>query len=78
MHQTKKGKQHYFGAKAHVGVDDDSGLVHRVVVTEANVARVTQVDTLLNGAENVVCADAGYTGVGSANSMLNAKSSGRL
>ena len=63
MHQTKKGNQHYFGAKAHVGVDDDSGLVHSVVVTEANVARVTQVDTLLNGAENVVCADAGYTGV---------------
>ncbi|HCL3980718.1 TPA: transposase, partial [Pseudomonas aeruginosa] len=28
-----------------------------------NVADVTQVDKLLHGEENVVCADAGYTGV---------------
>ncbi|WP_176517187.1 transposase, partial [Pseudomonas ceruminis] len=52
-----------FGAKAHIGVDDESGLVHSVVVTAANVADVTQVDKLLHGGENVVCADAGYTGV---------------
>ncbi|PKA67321.1 IS4 family transposase /IS5 family transposase [Pseudomonas baetica] len=63
MHQTKKGNQYYFGMKAHIGVDDESGLVHRVVGTAANVADVTQVDKLLHGAENVVCADAGYTGV---------------
>ena len=63
MHQTKKGNQYYFGAKAHIGVDDDSGLAHSVVVTAANVADVTQVDKLLHGDENVVCADAGYTGV---------------
>ncbi len=63
MHQTKKGNQYYFGAKAHIGVDDESGLVHSVVVTAANVADVTQVDKLLHGGENVVCADAGYTGV---------------
>ncbi|MDT4859718.1 IS5 family transposase ISPsy2 [compost metagenome] len=63
MHQTKKGNQYYFGAKAHIGADDESGLVHSVVVTAANVADVTQVDQLLHGAENVVCADAGYTGV---------------
>ncbi|WP_258910149.1 IS5 family transposase [Pseudomonas putida] len=64
MHQTKKGNQYYFGAKAHIGVDEDSGLVHSVVVTAANVADITQVDKLLHGEENVVCADAGYTGVG--------------
>ena len=63
MHQTKKGQQYYFGMKAHVGVDDESGLVHSVVGTAANVADVTQVDKLLHGEENVVCADAGYTGV---------------
>ncbi len=63
MHQTKKGNQYYFGAKAHIGVDDESGLVHSVVVTAANVADITPVDKLLHGAENVVCADAGYTGV---------------
>ncbi|MBI7310086.1 IS5 family transposase [Pseudomonas aeruginosa] len=61
MHQTKKGNQYYFGMKAHIGVDDESGLVHSVVGTSANVAEVTQADKLLHGAENVVCADAGYT-----------------
>ncbi len=49
--------------KAHIGVDDESGLVHSVVGTAANVADVTQVDKLLHGEENAVCADAGYTGV---------------
>ena len=63
MHQTKKGNQYYFGMKAHIGVDDESGLVHHVVGTAANVADVTQVDKLLHGDENVVCMDAGYTGV---------------
>ena len=63
MHQAKKGKQYYFGMKAHIGVDDESGLVHSVVGTAANVADVTQVDKLLHGEENMVGADAGYTGV---------------
>lgn len=34
---------HHFGAKAHIGVDDESGLVHSVVVTAANVADVSYV-----------------------------------
>jgi IS5 family transposase len=63
IHQTKKGNQYYFGAKAHIGVDVESGLVHHVHVTAANVADVTQVDKLLHGEENMVAADAGYTGV---------------
>ena len=63
MHQTKNGNQYYFGMKAHIGVDAESGLVHSVVGTAANVADVTQVDNLLHGQENMVAADAGYTGV---------------
>ena len=63
MHQTKKGNQYYFGMKAHIGADTESGLVHSVVGTAANVADVTQVDKLLHGKENMVGADAGYTGV---------------
>ncbi|OKP65334.1 IS5 family transposase [Pseudomonas fluorescens] len=59
----EKGNQYYFGMKAHIGVDDESGLVHSVVGTAANVADVTQVDKLLHGDENMVGADAGYTGV---------------
>jgi transposase, IS5 family len=63
MHQTKKGQQYYFGMKAHIGVDVDSGLVHSVVGTAANVSDISQVDQLLHGEENMVGADAGYTGV---------------
>jgi IS5 family transposase len=63
MHQTKKGNQYYFGMKAHIGADAESGLVHSVVGTAANVADVTLVDKLLHGEENMVGADAGYTGV---------------
>ena len=63
MHQTKKGKQGYFGMKVHIGVDSQSGLVHHVHATPANTADVTEVDPLLHGNETDVFADAGYTGV---------------
>ncbi|EKG35945.1 IS1479 transposase [Pseudomonas syringae pv. avellanae str. ISPaVe013] len=49
--------------KSHIGVDAESGLVHSVVGTAANVADVTQVDQLLHGKETYVSGDAGYTGV---------------
>jgi transposase, IS5 family len=62
MHQTKKGNQWYFGMKAHIGADRDSGLVHTVVTTPANEADVEVVDELLHGKEAVVHADAGYAG----------------
>lgn len=62
MHQTKKGEQWYFGMKAHIGVDVDSGLVHTVTTTPANEADVNEAEYLLHGKESVVHADAGYTG----------------
>ena len=62
MHQTKKGNQWHFGMKAHIGVDADSGLVHTVIGTAANVHDVTQGHGLLHGEESVVFADAGYRG----------------
>jgi IS5 family transposase len=62
MHQTKKGNQWHFGMKAHVGVDADSGLVHTVVGTAANVNDVTQAHHLLHGKETDVFGDAGYQG----------------
>jgi transposase, IS5 family len=64
MHQTKKGNQWHFGMKAHIGVDAESGLVHTVVGTAANVNDVTQATQLLHGQETDVLADAGYQGVG--------------
>ena len=62
MHQTKKGNQWHFGMKAHIGVDADSGLVHTVIGTAANVNDVTQGHGLLHGEETMVFADAGYQG----------------
>ena len=62
MHQTKKGNQWHFGMKAHIGVDADSGLVHTVIGTAANVNDVTQGHALLHGEEEIVFADAGYQG----------------
>ena len=62
MHSTRKGNQWYFGMKAHIGADADSGLVHTVVGTAANVADVTQTSELLHGQEKTVYADAGYLG----------------
>ena len=61
-HQTCKGRQWYFGMKAHIGVDASSGLVHTVVGTAANVSDVSQTEHLLHGEEKLVFADAGYIG----------------
>jgi len=63
MHQTKKGNQWFFGMKAHVGTDAESGLVHSVIGTPANIADVTQAHDLLHGEEKVAFGDAGYIGV---------------
>ena len=62
VHQARDGKQWYFGMKAHIGVDTDSGLVHTVVTTAANTAEVVVVDELLHGKVKIVHADSGYTG----------------
>lgn len=70
MHQTKKGNQWHFGMKAHIGVDAESGLVHSVVGTAANVNDVTQADKLLHGQETDVLGDAGYQGVDKRNPEL--------
>ncbi|OLI63394.1 transposase, partial [Xanthomonas oryzae pv. oryzae] len=63
MHQTKKGNQYYFGMKAHIGVDEESGLVHHVECTAANVADITKAHKLLHGKEGTVSGDSGYTGL---------------
>ena len=62
MHQTKKGNQWYFGAKSHIAVDAASGLVHTAKFTAANVADVTEANSLLHGEEVRAFGDAGYQG----------------
>jgi transposase, IS5 family len=62
MHQTKKGNQDYFGMKANIGVDADTGLVHTLTATAANVSDAVETHKLLHGEEAVVFVDAGHTG----------------
>jgi transposase, IS5 family len=54
MHQTKKGKDWYFGMKAHVGVDSKNKIIHSAVVTPANVADSAVLPELLHGEETRV------------------------
>ena len=63
MHQSKKGNEWYFGMKAHIGVDADSGLVHTVRGTAGNVSDVVEANSLLHGQETDAFGDAGYQGV---------------
>jgi IS5 family transposase len=60
MHQSRKGKQWYFGMKIHVGADAQSGLVHTVGVTPANVADVSGLPHLLREDDQAVFGDKGY------------------
>jgi IS5 family transposase len=62
MHQSKKGQQWYFGMKAHIGVDADSGLVHTVRGTSGHVNDVIEANSLLHGEETDAFGDAGYQG----------------
>jgi IS5 family transposase len=63
MHQTKKGNQWYFGMKGHIGVDAESGLVHTVEATPANVHDVAMAPKLLHGEEDYMSGDSGYAGL---------------
>jgi IS5 family transposase len=62
MHQTRKGNQWFFGAKAHIGVDSKEGIVHSVCTSAASVSDVHMLPDLLHGAEKKVWGDAGYQG----------------
>lgn len=64
MHQTRKGKQWYFGLKAHIGVDSKEGIVHSVCTTAANVADKHMLPDLLHGEERKVWGDGAYQGQG--------------
>ena len=66
MHQTKKGKQWYFGAKAHIGVDSKQGVVHSVCTSAASVADMHMLPDLLHGEERKVWGDGAYQGQGEA------------
>jgi IS5 family transposase len=60
MHQTRKGKQWFFGMKLHIGVDSKTGLAHSAVVTSANVHDKHPLPDLLHGAETHLYGDTAY------------------
>ena len=61
-HSAKKGNIWHFGYKAHIGVDEKSGLVHTVKATPANEHDVTVMSELLHGEEERAYGDSGYIG----------------
>ena len=62
MHQSKKGKQWYFGMKVHIGVDSQSGLVHSASVSAGNVHDSHELPHLLHGEETRLYGDSAYRG----------------
>ena len=60
MSSTKKGNTWYFGMKAHVGVDAESGVTHSLETSTAKVHDSRIWDELLHGEETSVWADKGY------------------
>lgn len=63
MHLAHKGHQRHFSMNLHIAGDADSGLVHTVRGTSANVNDVVEGNALLHGDEEFAVGDAGYQGV---------------
>jgi IS5 family transposase len=58
---SRKGKPGVtYGYKAHVGVDEGSGIIRAVITTSANVNDTVPADALIRGDERVVWGDAAY------------------
>lgn len=57
---TRKGGKSYFGWRLHVGVDQGSGLVRRVLVTPAHVNESSVAEALICGDEQAIYADKAY------------------
>lgn len=59
MHQTRKGKDWYFGMKVHVGTTKQ-GLVHSLATGPANESDIGRIDDLLHGQERELYGDQAY------------------
>jgi IS5 family transposase len=57
---TKKNGKSLFGYKAHIAMDEGSGLVRRVIVTPAKIYESTVADALICGDERAVYGDKAY------------------
>lgn len=59
MRQGRKGKEWFFGMKAHVGTDR-RGIVHSLATTHAGASEITQMPNLLHGEERELFGDQAY------------------
>jgi len=57
---TSRGKDGHFGYKAHLSVDQDSGLIRRLALTGANFPDSYMFEEMVSGDEAAVFADAAY------------------
>jgi IS5 family transposase len=57
---TRRGRQGHFGYKAHVGVDEGSGLIRAALLTPARTYESEVADALICGDERAVYADRAY------------------
>jgi len=60
MSSTKKGNTWHFGMKAHIGVDEVSGIVHSIRGTTAKVHDSKEFENLIHGEETMVFGDKAY------------------
>jgi len=60
MSSTKKNNNFYFGAKQHIGVDSESGLIHTVETTTAKVHDSKMLKKCLHGEEEIISGDKAY------------------
>ena len=60
MSSTKKNNQWYFGMKAHVGTDTETGVAHTLVTTTARVHDSVPMELLLHGEEANIYGDRAY------------------
>lgn len=57
---TRKGGKSYFGYKAHIAVDEGSGLIRRAILTPARINESVVADALVLGDERAVYGDKAY------------------
>ena len=68
---TRKNGRSYFGCRVHVGTDQGSNLIRRIVLTPASVNESLVAEALMSGDEKAVYADKGYE-IGDRRSRLRA------
>ena len=60
MSSTRKNNNFYFGAKQHIGVDSEKGLIHSIETTTAKVHDSKMLKKCLHGEESIISADKAY------------------